>query len=105
MQSGYNVQRAPCNIQRRSLYRAHLLHAIRSDCRSLQRHHTVFTATSAPGLRRDLGSPLPQLRRDLGSPLPQLRRDCADLLFQEDQIGAVVTKMAQFHKRFMDTYR
>ena len=39
------------------------------------------------------------------SPLPHLRRDCADLLFQEDQIGAVVTKMAQFHKRFMDTYR
>ena len=55
---------------------------------------TVFTATSAAGLHRDLGSPL-----------PQLRRDCADLLFQEDQIGAVVTKMAQFHKRFMDTYR
>ena len=66
---------------------------------------TVFTATSAAGLHRNLGSPLPQLRRDLGSPLPQLRRDCADLLFQEDQIGAVVTKMAQFHKRFMDTYR
>ncbi len=83
-----------CNIQRRSLYRAHLLHAIRSDCRSLQRHHTVFTATSAPGLHRHLGPPL-----------PHLRRDCADLLFQEDQIGAVVTKMAQFHKRVMDTYR
>ena len=89
MQSGYNVQRAPCNIQRRSLYRA--------CC-------TQSAATAARSNDAMLCL-LPHLHRDLGSPLPQLRRDCADLLFQEDQIGAVVTKMAQFHKRFMDMYR